>query len=251
LWFEACFNFRDLGGYPTVNGHSLRWRTLYRSDTLHRLTAADAEAFAGLGLRTVIDLRSATEIEDYGRLRSDAGMAVWHHAPMLDNLRLRPSDDDQASSQAQADALPPAEHYFQIIESFSASVARSFKLLATDGALPAVFHCTGGRDRTGMVAALMLDVVGVPDEIIADDYLLTRHAAARTMAWVQVHEPEFAALVSQIPPESRQLRADTILDFLEMVRSKYGSAAAFLLSIGVTEADQASFYERLITQEGL
>jgi protein-tyrosine phosphatase len=250
VWFEACFNFRDLGGYPTVDGGSLRWRTLYRSDTLHRLTSADAEAFAELGVRTVIDLRSATEIEDYGRIRSDAGFEDWHHAPMLDNLRLRPREDDELLTEASTEALPPAEHYFQIIESFSASVAQSFKLLASPGALPAVFHCTGGRDRTGMVAALMLEVVGVPDEIIADDYLLTQRAAERTIAWVQVNEPEFAALVSQIPPESRELRAGTILDFLQMVRSKYASAAGFLESIGVTEADQRFLHERLVAKHG-
>jgi protein-tyrosine phosphatase len=104
----------------------------------------------------------------------------------------------------------------------------------------------GGRARTGMIAALTLELVGVPDEIIAEDYLLTQLAGERTLAWVAVNEPEFLALISAIPPEARQLRSDTILDFLEMVRSKYGSAKGFLSAIGVTEAEQASLRESLV-----
>lgn len=246
VWFEACFNFRDLGGYPTRDGRTMRWKTLYRSDTLHRLTTPDAEAFARLGVRTVIDLRSGTEVADCGRLRADAGDAAWHHTPMLDNLHLRPQAEGEAPRPASAELLAPGEYYVQILEEFATSVALTFRLLAAEGALPAVFHCTGGRDRTGMVAALVLDLVGVEDEVIADDYLLTRKASDRTLAWVEAHEPEFAALVAQIPPEARELRGEVILGFLAGVRAKYGSAAGFLSSVGVTEAEQESLRSQLV-----
>ncbi len=244
VWFEACFNFRDLGGYPTRAGGRLRWRTLYRSDTLHRLTAADAEILAALGLRTVIDLRSNTEVADYGRVRADPETVAWHHAPMLDNLRLRPPTGDQPPPTP--DVLPPGEFYMHILEEFKRSVGQTFKLLASEDALPAVFHCTGGRDRTGMVAALMLELVGVEDEVIINDYLLTRKASARTMSWVEANEPEFAALVALIPPEARELRGDVILGFLERVRAAYGSSAGFLSSVGVTTAEQESLRRRLV-----
>ena len=91
--FEACFNFRDLGGYPTEDGRKLRWKTLYRSDTLHRLTASDAEVFAALGVQTVIDLRSGNEVVDYGRLRAEAGDVAWYHRPILDRLQGRSPAD--------------------------------------------------------------------------------------------------------------------------------------------------------------
>jgi protein-tyrosine phosphatase len=246
VWFEACFNFRDLGGYPTRGGRRLRWKTLYRSDTLHRLTAADAEAFAALGLRTVIDLRSATELAESGRLRADAGTVDWHHTPILENLHLRPPPNGPPPQATPAEELPPGEFYAQILEQFGTSVAAAFKLLANDRALPAVFHCTGGRDRTGMVAALVLELVGVDDDVIAEDYLLTQRATDRTLSWVEANEPDFAALVTQIPPEARGLRPDVILGFLKRIRDKHGSAAGFLASVGVTEDEQQSLRRRLV-----
>jgi protein-tyrosine phosphatase len=244
--FEACFNFRDLGGYPTRYGRQLRWKTLYRSDTLHRLTAADAQAFAALGLRTVIDLRSGTELAESGRLRTDAGTADWHHTPILENLHLRPPSDNPAPPATPPEVLPPGEFYAQILEEFGTSVAAAFKLLAAEEALPAVFHCTGGRDRTGMMAALVLELVGVEDDVIAEDYLLTQRATDRTLSWVEANEPDFAALVAQIPPEARELRPDVILGFLERVRVRHGSAAGFLGSVGLSEDEQESLRRRLV-----
>lgn len=242
VWFEACFNFRDLGGYVTADGRRLRWKTLYRSDTLHRLTAADAEVFKALGLRTVIDLRSPTELTDYGRLSVGHDGIAWHSIPMLDDVRLRPRDD----STPLPEPLEPGEGYMGILLEFSGAVARTFKLLAADGALPAVFHCTSGRDRTGIVAALMLELVGVPDESIAADYVLTELARPRSTAWIEVNEPEFGALLAQIPPERRRMRAEMILGFLERVRTAHGSAAGFLTSAGVTEAEQDALRRRLL-----
>ncbi len=230
--FEACFNFRDLGGYPTADERHLRWGTLYRSDTLHRLTAADLEVFRALGLRTVVDLRSSTEIDQYGRLGiSEAGL-TWHNVPMLDNVRLSPRDPSEL-------VLPPdespGEGYVRIAEEFAPSVAETFGILADPDALPAVFHCTSGKDRTGIVSALMLDVLGVPDETIASDYCLTEAAHVRSTPWIEQHEPEFAAFLAQIPPERRAPRPERILDFLDGLRSRYGSVPEFLTRSGVPE----------------
>ncbi len=240
--FEACFNFRDLGGYLTGDGRRLRWKTLYRSDTLHRLTQADADVFSALGLRTVVDLRSATELSDYGRLSVGHDAIAWHSIPMLDDVKLRPRDEDTPLPEP----LEPGEGYMRILQEFSGSVGRTFKLLAADGAFPAVFHCTSGKDRTGIVAALTLDLVGVPDDVIAADYLLTELARPRSTVWIEANEPEFAALLAQIPPERRTLRGEMILGFLERVRATYGGAAGFLASTGVTEAEQGAFRERLL-----
>ncbi len=199
--FEACFNFRDLGGYPTVDERHLRWGTVYRSDTLHRLTVADVEVFRALGLRTVVDLRSSTEIDQYGRLGiSEAGL-TWHNVPMLDNLQLSPRDPSELVLPLEESS--PGEGYVRIAEEFAPSVAETFRILAGEDALPAVFHCTSGKDRTGIVAALMLDVLGVPDETIASDYCLTEATQVRSTPWIEQHEPEFAAFLAQIPPERR------------------------------------------------
>jgi hypothetical protein len=242
--FEACFNFRDLGGYPASDGRQVRWNVLYRSDTLHRLTGTDAEAFAALGLRTVIDLRSRTEIEDHGQLGVAGDGTVWHNVAMLDNVKLAPRDPEEPTPVPLA--AEPGEGYFRIVEQFGDSVAEVFELLAADDALPAVYHCTSGKDRTGIVSALLLEVLGVADDVIAEDYVLTERARARSTAWIQANEPEFHAFLTQIPPELRVLRPEVILGFLDMVRVQFGSARDLLAHLGVAEPSLTALRERLL-----
>ncbi len=235
--FEACFNFRDLGGYETADGRRLRWNVLYRSDTLHRLTPSDAEMFRSLGLHTVMDLRSQREIDDYGAIRVDDGGFAWHNVPMLDNVRLAPPDPSPPGTpppEPPPEALLPGAGYYMILTNFSESVAKVLAVLGTDGALPAVYHCTSGKDRTGIISALILDLLGVPEDVIADDYVLTEAARERSSAYIKANEPEFAALLAQIPPERRTTRRENILGMLERVRSEHDSVEQLLYSFGVT-----------------
>jgi protein-tyrosine phosphatase len=245
LYFEACFNFRDLGGYPCADGREVRWATLYRSDTLHRLTATDAESFRALGLRTVIDLRSSTEIDEFGRLDVDHAGVTWHNVPMLDNLKLSVPDP---SDQAPPPAVPSTagEGYLRIAEDFAPSVAEAFGILAREDALPAVFHCTSGKDRTGILAALVLGLLGVTDDVIASDYVLTQQARARSTPWIEANEPAFAAFLAQIPPDRRAIRPDRIVGFLDELRSKYGTVSEFLTTSGVTEKQLETLRDRLV-----
>lgn len=249
--FEACFNFRDLGGYETRDGGRIRWRTLYRSDALHRLTAADERAFAALGLRTVIDLRSRTEVEDYGRLQVGSDEIAWFGIPMLDDVRLRPRDpSEEAAAPPPADLpapLPePGEGYAKILEDFGGAVARAVKLLAGEAALPAVFHCTSGKDRTGILAAVILDALGVPDETIAADYMLTGATWRRSLDWIAVNEPDFAAFLAELPAEVREVTPEKILGFLAKVRAAHGSIPELLARLGVTRSELDALRARLL-----
>jgi protein-tyrosine phosphatase len=245
VFFEACFNFRDLGGYRTADGRHVRWATLYRSDTLHRLTAADAAGFHALGLRTVIDLRSATEIDQFGRLDVASPDLAWHSVPMLDNMRLEPRDPAEPPPPPLP-PLSPGEGYLRMVEGFSASVAEVFRLIAEADAVPAVFHCTSGKDRTGVLAALILETLGVADETIAADYALTDNAGARSKPWIEANEPDFAGFLAQFPVEARAASPDKILGFLAGVRAKHGSVLDFLASVGVTTQQLDVLRTRLV-----
>jgi protein-tyrosine phosphatase len=250
--FEACFNFRDLGGYPTADGRRIRWGRLYRSDTLHRLTAADLAAFASLGLRTAIDLRTVTEIEDHGSLSTDGRKRLsWHHVPIFDGvMRLQPkSPEELAALAAEFASEPerPGQSYVQMLGDGS-SIARVFDLLTKPGALPGVFHCTSGKDRTGMIAAMTLDLLGVDDDLIGADYVLTNETRERAGVWISANEPVFAAFLSQIPPERRRTQPETILGFLDAVRSNFGSVEKLLIEHGVTAGRLDAFRENLLEQ---
>lgn len=232
--FEACFNFRDLGGYETLDGRRVRWNMLFRSDALHRLTPTDIETFGSMGLRTVIDVRSRAELHTHGTAPEASGHA-WFHLPMLDDLRLAPAEP--GAEPPRRDATAPGEVYLMIAERFSASIAQIFGLLSRPEAYPAVFHCTAGKDRTGILAALILDTLGVPDSVIAEDYALTELARERTTAWIEVNEPDYAAYLAQIPLEFRMATPEKIVGFLDLLRARYGSVREFLSGAGVTGDD--------------
>lgn len=241
--FDACFNFRDLGGYPTASGRTLRWARLYRADALHRLTQGDLQAFAGLGIHTVIDLRSMTEVADYGRVSEASGVA-WRHLPMLDDVRLAPPDPDAGPVIEEPDGPGPA--YLLLAEQYRQSIVQVFGVLGEASAYPAVFHCTAGKDRTGILAALILDILGVPDEVIAQDYALTERAQERSMAWIEEHEPGYSAFLATVPLDLRQARPEKILGFLSCLRHRYGSTRDFLLRSGVPAEALESLARQLL-----
>lgn len=242
--FEACFNFRDLGGYRTADGRQIGARQIYRSDTLHRLTDADADTFRSLGIRTVVDLRSRTEVDDHGRIEIADADFVWHNVPMSAELKLAPRGPDQPPPDFAN--LSPGESYLLMTERYAESLGTVFSILTGRDALPAVFHCTSGKDRTGIVAALLLELLGVPDHTIISDYVLTEEANERSMLWIEAHEPDFAAYLNEIPYERRAPSPEKIAGFLERFRAQFGSAEEFLANIGVAPARLDDLRERLL-----
>ena len=150
---EAVHNFRDLGGYPTADGRSMKWRTLFRADGLYRLTPGDVATLEPLGLRTVIDLRSETELDQRGRFPVDAHPVVFHHA--LDLLELTDAtwaDLDRPEYERDEDFLIWA--YQEMLTVGAPRFAKAFDALAEPDALPASRAPSGtGSVRRGTRAA--------------------------------------------------------------------------------------------------
>lgn len=161
--FAGASNFRDLGGYPVTDGRQTTWAQVYRSDSLHRLTAEDLEVFSGLGIATIYDLRRHDECErEPGPL------------PCL-NLEMpsgRVSDPMHLRTRAEAERWL-CEDYCQMIADAGPIFGRIFADLAGASPGPAVFHCAGGKDRTGITAALLLSALEVDRDTVLDDYELT------------------------------------------------------------------------------
>jgi protein-tyrosine phosphatase len=162
--FEGIVNFRDLGGYPVPDGGRTRWGRVFRSAALHQVTDADLVVFEELGIQVVYDLRSTREREQ----RRDLPGARVVDLPVF---RRGPTRPDPTKAEDAAEFL--REVYTMSLEHSADVFGDLFTNLAEPGALPTVFHCTVGKDRTGLVAALLLDLLGVDDDDILDDYELT------------------------------------------------------------------------------
>ena len=147
--FELAFNVRDLGGLPTEDGRSIRRGLLYRGDGVHRLAGDDLEKARTLALRTVVDLRTGGEIERGGRFPVEEYPVDWHHLPILERMW---SEDDLVATTGAVDFL--CDRYVDMLRSGGPSIPASSSL-AADGT-PMLFHCAAGKDRTGVVAAVLL-----------------------------------------------------------------------------------------------
>ncbi len=235
---EGCFNFRDLGGYPAEGGRRVSWRVLFRSDALHHLTARDAERLSEeLGIRHVVDLRSTGELEAEGRGRLAAEPARFHHLPLFDG---GVSEEQRRS----ADELSLADRYVMMAEFAKGPIARVLATLASaDG--PAVYHCAAGKDRTGVVSAILLGLLGVRDEIIVADYAASRENLDAIVDRL-MSTSGYERMLTALPADTLHAEPETMVQLLDRLREKYGSMADYAREIGLSDALLASLRSRLL-----
>jgi len=171
LRLQGATNFRDLGGYPGHGGRPLRWRTVFRSDQLGDLTELDRSTLSALGLKRSFDFRGRTESE----ARPYRLPGVTRHSLAIEPLVVQRMHDLRAAGRtltAPTVVELMKELYRGLINDHAARFAELFEsLLQAD--TPVVFHCTAGKDRTGVAAALVLLALGVPRDLVLQDYLLT------------------------------------------------------------------------------
>jgi protein-tyrosine phosphatase len=226
----AVHNFRDLGGYPTADGRVTRWRTLFRADGLYRLAGEDLEVIRRLGLKTVVDLRMPAELEERGTFPVDLHPVDFHHLTVLDTTWAemdRPEFDDDADFLHWA--------YHRMLVGGGANFAAAINVLAGDGALPAVFHCAAGKDRTGITAMLVLGSLGVPKDYIAADYALTEAGMERMRAWAEREFPELAGQAADVPSAFFAALPEAMTRLIDDLVAEHGSIRAYVRSLGVSE----------------
>ena len=203
---DACFNFRDLGGYGTRDGRHVRRGCLYRSAELCSLTDADHETMVSLGIKVVFDLRG--EPERAARpSRLPASMELHQRTSPSARTQLGPTLEEQiaAGTIPERDDDHLAGVYIRQLDDGLAPELRRILELALDSpARPMLVHCAAGKDRTGLAAAVILGVLGVPDEAIAADYNLS------TVYWAQ---PRLEALGPHL--DRHGVSEDRVLPFLE------------------------------------
>jgi len=226
----AC-NARDLGGYDTPDGLTARY-AFFRCESPAGLTEADISLLLGLGLSDVIDLRSRPEIEREPGPFIDLDEVQWHNFPLFDG-NLPPHVRESGSM---------GDFYIHMLDSAGDSFAAIFRVIlaATGGAL---FHCSAGKDRTGLVAALLLLNAGVDRETVITEYCYTEILLG---AWVDAQIKRAASHGRTL--DTRMLEADrayveTALNHLD---SRYGGASQYLAAIGLRDDERAALKARVL-----
>jgi protein tyrosine/serine phosphatase len=170
LDWEGCYNTRDLGGLPTMDGEVTNWGAVIRSDLPGRLTAQGRQALLDYGVRTIIDLRPSWEVQEAPSVFMESRGGT--EGPTYLNLPLE-KYYAHVSALIQK-AQTPAEVYCIILDHYPDTVAEILRAIADAPPGGVLIHCHGGKDRTGIVSALLLRLAGVPDEAIAADYAVSQ-----------------------------------------------------------------------------
>jgi protein-tyrosine phosphatase len=243
LDLNGPLNFRDLGGYPVGRDRFVRTGLLFRSDGLDTLTPRDAQLLMDVfELSTVVDLRSEEELARTGPSLLEQGGVVVHHLPIVDRTQEFFGDGAPRISAA----------YLRIIADAEARFVAAIQLLA-DLEGPAVFHCAAGKDRTGLLAVFVLDLLGVDDDLIADDYALTasimpefRQRIARRMENEPGLRKRMEGRKPEVLDEMLSARASTIHLVLTALRAEYGSVENWLLQKGLSASAPDQLRNRLL-----
>ncbi|MBT2452680.1 tyrosine-protein phosphatase [Streptomyces sp. ISL-43] len=235
--FERLHNFRDLGGYRTADGATVAWGALYRADSLGKLSGADWDRFLELGVRTVIDLRYPWEIEAKGRIPEPERFTYA-------NLSIEHRPYDQAEIDPDLDPWRfLADRFAEVAEDGAEEIRQAIELLA-EGPGPAVFHCTSGKDRTGLIAALVLTLLGVDDEQILADFALTELATDRLTADWHTANP---GRTMRWPAYGRA-PAEILRLTLADLTTRHGSPEGYLTdAVGITPSTKTRLRTRFLT----
>ena len=222
-------NLRDVGGYPTADGRVTRWRTLLRADCLDRLTLEAQATLLDQGVRQVIDLRRTDELESHPNVFRESPRVRYRHVNMV------PAPGPGTI----------AETYRAMLDGSGPQITSVFRAVLEPGALPAIVHCAAGKDRTGVVIGLLLAAVGVPPDVIVEDYGLTKQCYATPFERIDADGVgqgmvEEEAPVVDCPPEA-------MVETLDHLEKRYGGIEGYLARHGITR-DEVERLRRLLTE---
>jgi protein tyrosine/serine phosphatase len=214
-------NLRDLGGHPTPTS-AVRAGRLFRSDSLAHASSEDlARLVEEVGLQTVIDLRSALEVEQLPLERvRDVGIEV-HHVPLLDGIFAQQDPE-------MLQTLSIIELYQTMLTHCASGFVAAVGVIADDRGHPLLFQCAAGKDRTGLLAALVLSTLGVDDDAISTDY-------ARSTPNVRAIRDRMHNRPSgrEVPEQFWTAEADTMRNVLAWLRARHGSSEGYLIAHGL------------------
>lgn len=226
--FDGCFNFRDIGGYLGTDGRTVRWGRYFRAGRQDRMTKADLARAAGLAIATQIDLRRPDEIIDQGR-GPFASIGARY-----EGLAVIPADGSEELNRKVGVGIS-GDRYLRYLDFDPAPWRRVFELLADGQSHPVLVHCTAGKDRTGVITALTLSLLGVDRAVIEADYALTNRDVARHVDFVEQGAGLPVGVTREAMISTAGVPADAMGVFLDGLQREHGGPLPYLLSIGVDD----------------
>lgn len=238
LRLQGAHNIRDLGGYAVADGNETKWRAALRGDGLSRLSAGDRAILLGEGLRTVIDLRSGHERQAEPNPFEGHPNVWFHNIPLFGALA--PIE----AAKGATGRFDMAARYREAVDRCQSEIAEVITTIASaeDGVV--LFHCSAGKDRTGIIAALLLSLAGVDDDTIVADYVLTATVAAPLLERLRteaIARGGAAELVDSFLTSEPQ----TMRSLLNHVAQAHGGTAAYLSSIGLDRSTLEALKRRM------
>ena len=226
---EGAFNFRDLGGYQSTGGRRIKWGRIYRSDSLTRLTASDRNVLKQIGIKLVCDLRAPAEVKKRPDHLPEDGAIEYLNFPIVSgnfdtvtaHEKIKKGDIDWLTEDYMI------KGYMNNIDAYATTWAALFERLAAPASYPLVFHCTGGKDRAGVCAALILLSLGVSEETVIYDHGLSNEFLADILPKLYSYFSSFGIEKENLLPYLTALRA-AITTLLDHIRQRYGSTVDYL-----------------------
>jgi protein-tyrosine phosphatase len=223
IGLQGAVNFRDIGGYPAARGRRVRWRRIFRSDSLSKLTDDDHKQLAVLGVRTLVDFRLASERHELpNRLAASSGITSVEVGFMAEGVleMLRGVSRGTVSRTEIEETF--IDQYRRFVTDHSPEFARALAYALDERHLPLLMHCTSGKDRTGFAISALLLALGTPQENILEDYALTN-------SYMRDISNFFSA---STPPELLQLVMTAQTNYLQaafdQMQRSFGSVDAYL-----------------------
>lgn len=217
---DGMYNLRDVGGYPTMDGRLTRWGRLLRSDSPHRLDPAAMPDLLAVGIQTVIDLRLASETERGPNPL--AAVETVHYENLACTMTQKRPVGDRDLGQL----------YLEFIQEDAAHIGRVVTAVA-EAEGPVLVHCSAGKDRTGVIIAMLLGAVGVTRQTIITDYAMTDFLVEPLRNRLRQGKPR-AEAEAELFERMLKCEAPYIINVLEFIEREHGSIPNYLLNCGVT-----------------
>ena len=230
LDLEGSLNIRDIGGYPTRDGGRTRWKVFLRSGCMHELTAPSQDALVEYGIRTIIDLRMSLELQ--AEPNAFAGSTRLRYCP-TNMMGDEPLEASSVALQGGERADRTLASYGSILDQCHSRIGEILAVLAAENSRPAAYHCAGGKDRTGIVTALLLGLAGVSAEVIAADYALSARYLIDEYLSHERSGDDSPEILTWQDYQREYCPPDGMLKVLGYLDQEYGGVEGYVRTVGL------------------